>query len=106
MAGAGAASYHRRRRAAFQLSECLGHVHSAGLEATGDQLQLLSNLVQPVEHIEKALARHREDVIDTLRDQSICKRTPSRPWDDVRFARLSQFHSSLPLCPSGRINTG
>src|SRR5690242_13571184 len=106
MAGAGTASYHRRRRAPFQLSERFGHVHSAGLEATGDQLQLLSNLVQPVEHIEIALARHREDVIDTLRYQSICKYAPSRPWDDARLARLSQFHSSLPLCPSGRMNTG
>ena len=106
MAGAGTTCHHRRRGTAFQFAKRFGHVHRAGLEATGDQLQFLPDLVEPVEHIEIALAWHGEYMIDALRHQGIRKRAPARPWDDARLARLSQFHPSLPLCPSGRLLTG
>ena len=106
MAGAGTTCHHRSRGAAFQFAERFGHVDRAGLEATGDQLQFLPNVVKPVEHIEKALAWHGEYMINALRHQSIRKCAPTRPWDDARLTRLSQFHPSLPLCPSGRLLTG
>ena len=95
MAGAGSARHHRRRRAPFQLAERLGHVHRAGLEAAGHQLQLLAYVVEAVEHIEKAFARHREYMVDALRDQRIRQRPSARAWDNPRLARLSQFHASL-----------
>ena len=106
VAGAGPARDHRRGGTALQLAERLGHVHRAGLEAAGHQLQLLAHLVEAIEHVEIAFARHREHMVDALRDQRVRQRAPSRAWDDARLARLSQFHPSLPLRPSGRSRTG
>ena len=99
VARAGPARHHRRRGAPFQLAERLGHVHRAGLEAAGHQLQLLAHVVEAVEHIEIALARHSEYMVDALRDQGIGERAASRAWDDPSLPRLSQFHASLLLCP-------
>src|ERR1700733_7617174 len=106
MAGARTTCHHRRRGTAFEFAKCFGHMHRAGLEATGDQLQFLPDLIESVEHIEIALAWHGKYMIDALRHQGIRKRAPTRPWDDARLARLSQFHPGLLVAPPGRLLTG
>ena len=95
VAGAGAARDERRRGPAGQLAVGLGHVHRARLESAGDQLQLLAHVVEAVERVEKALARHFEHVVDALRDQRVRQDASPHPRRDPRLTRLCQLHPCL-----------
>ena len=102
VAGTRSTRHHRGGRTALQLAVRLRHVHRAGLEPAGDQLQFLPDLVQPIEHVEKAFSRHGEHVVDALCDQGIRQCSSPGAGNDACLARLSEFHPSLPLCPCAR----
>ena len=65
------ARHKRRRRPPGQLAIGLGHIHRPSLKPARYQLGLLGHPVQPVEHIQIALARHGKHMVDPLRHQGI-----------------------------------
>ena len=87
---------HGGGRAAGELAVGLGHVDGARLEATGHQLQLLANVVKPIQGVEEALARNLEHMVDALRHQGIRQDASAKPGGDARLAHLSQLHSISP----------
>ena len=96
VAGAGAAGDEGGGRAAGELAADLGHVHGAGLEAAGGEVQLLAHGIQPVEDVEVAFAGHGEGMGDALRHQRVRHQAPAGARRQSRSTRLWQFHGSAP----------
>ena len=94
--GARAAGDEGRGGSAGQLAVGFRHVHRGPLEPAGDELQLLVVVVETVEHIEVALARHGEHVVDALCDQRVGQDFPAHAGREATLAGLRQIHAVPP----------
>src|SRR5207248_8109428 len=75
--GAGAARHEEHARLAGELAVGLRHVRGAAFLAADDELDLLAQVVQPVEHRQVTLARHAEGDAHTLRSKRIGEDAPA-----------------------------
>ena len=80
-----------------QLAMRLRHVDGAGLEAAGDQLDAVALGIEPVEQVEVAFARHREDVGRPVGDQRIGQQLAPGPRLDIRHAASSAITCGGPI---------
>ena len=94
--GARAARDERGGGPAGQLSVGFRHIHGPGLEPAGDQLQLLPDVVQAIEHGQETLAGDGKDVIDPLRDQRVRQDAPAHAFRPLGLAGLCQSHHAHP----------
>jgi len=104
VAGTGSAGHESSGRSASQLAVGLRHVHRTRLKPTRDKLELLTNVVQPVERIEEAFPWHLEHMIDALCHQRVGQNAASQPraMRDLR-ARANSIVAKLPRLLSLRI---
>ena len=100
MAGTRTTRHERRRRLPRELAARLRHVHRARLEPAGDQLAAnRRNVIEPIEHIEITLPRHREHVLDPLRHQRLRQHLPAGPRGQRACRQpllLALFHFQPP----------
>ena len=103
VAGAGAAGDEGGGRAAGELAAGLGHVHRAGFEAAGDEVQLLAHGVEAVEHVEKlSPGTANALVMPCATSASASTRPPGR---DASLAPLALGSSMVALPDSLAIDT-
>src|SRR5207302_8180222 len=83
--GAGPARHEEHARLAGELAVGLGHVRGAAFLAANDELDLLPQIVQPVEHRQAALARHAEGDAHALRSERVGEDAPAVARLEVRL---------------------
>lgn len=93
MAGAGTARHHRDARPAGELAVGLRHVRGARLVARIDQPDR-RRIVQRVEHLEVALARHAERHVGAVDEELVDE-------DPAAAAAVARGHLAGPPCSRG-----